>query len=60
MLFKLPYLNSNLALTLGYLNPALNNSAFVWSDFALRVKFHTVPIAFTSGIGNAEMSTVST
>ena len=27
MLFKLSYLNSNLALTLGYLNPALNNSA---------------------------------
>ena len=28
MLFKLSNLNSNLALTLGYLNPALNNSAF--------------------------------
>ena len=27
MLFKLPNLNSNLALTMGYLNPALNNSA---------------------------------
>ena len=27
MLFKLANLNSNLALTLGYLNPALNNSA---------------------------------
>ena len=27
MLFKLLNLNSNLALTLGYLNPALNNSA---------------------------------
>ena len=27
MPFKLSYLNSNLALTLGYLNPALNNSA---------------------------------
>ena len=26
MIFKLSYLNSNLALTLGYLNPALNNS----------------------------------
>ena len=26
MLFKLSNLNSNLALTLGYLNPALNNS----------------------------------
>ena len=29
MLFKLSNLNSNLALTLGYLNPALNNSAQV-------------------------------
>ena len=27
MLFKLSNLNSNLTLTLGYLNPALNNSA---------------------------------
>ena len=26
MIFKLSYLNSNLALTLGYLNPSLNNS----------------------------------
>ena len=26
MLFTLPNMNSNLALTLGYLNPALNNS----------------------------------
>ena len=29
MPFKLSYLNSNLALTLGYLNPSLNNSALV-------------------------------
>ena len=29
MLLKLSNLNSNLALTLGYLNPALNNSAQV-------------------------------
>ena len=29
MLFKLSNLNSNLSLTLGYLNPALNNSALV-------------------------------
>ena len=27
MIFKLSYLNSNLALTLGYLNPALKKSA---------------------------------
>ena len=31
MLFKLSNLNSNLAITLGYLNPALNNSAHVVS-----------------------------
>ena len=29
MLFKLSYLNSNFALTPGYLNPALNNAAQV-------------------------------
>ena len=29
MLFNLSNLNSNFALTLGYLNPALNNSALV-------------------------------
>ena len=37
MLFKLSYLNSNLALTLVYLDPAMNNSALgvskVRSDF---------------------------
>ena len=31
MLFKLSNLNSNLALTLGYINPALNNSALLQS-----------------------------
>ena len=35
MLFKLSNLNSNLALTLGYLNPALNNSAL---GFKLRLR----------------------
>ena len=29
LLFKLSYLNSNFALTLGYLNPALNNPALI-------------------------------
>ena len=29
MIFKLSYLNSNLALTLGYVNPALNNPALL-------------------------------
>ena len=34
MLFKLSNLNSNLTLTLGYLNPALNNSAEdLWSFY---------------------------
>ena len=32
MLFKLSNLNSNPALTLGYLNPALNNSTQVYKD----------------------------
>ena len=32
MLIKLSNLNSNLALTLGYLNPALNNSALTFKD----------------------------
>ena len=31
MIFKLSYLNLNLALILGYLNPALNNSALVYN-----------------------------
>ena len=30
MLFKLSNLNLNLALTLGYINPALNNSALMY------------------------------
>ena len=34
MLFKLSNLNSNLALTLGYLNLALNNSAQVAAEVA--------------------------
>ena len=33
MPFELSNLNSNLALTLGYLNPALNNSALETLDF---------------------------
>ena len=33
MLFKLSNLNSNLALTLGYLNPALSNPALETLDF---------------------------
>ena len=35
MLFKLSNLNSNLALTLGYLNPALNNLALTFNTSTL-------------------------
>ena len=38
MLFKLSNLNSNFVLTLGYLNPALNNSALVASYLKVRAK----------------------
>ena len=37
LLFKLSYLNSNFALTLGYLNPALNNRALIYN---LKVPFN--------------------
>ena len=37
MLFKLSNLNSNLALTLGYLNPALNNSALGFTKKYLKI-----------------------
>ena len=32
MLSKLSYLNSNIPLTLGYLNPALNDSALMYKN----------------------------
>ena len=35
MIFKLSYLNSNLSLTVGYLNSALNNSALTENVFLL-------------------------
>ena len=38
MIFKLSYLNSNLALTLGYLNPALNNSALWYKAKSISIK----------------------
>ena len=41
MLFKLSNLNSNLALTLGYLNPALNNSAQFSEQDANFARFRT-------------------
>ena len=40
MLFKLSNLNSNLALTLGYLNPALNNLALIYSLININLKMH--------------------
>ena len=45
MLFKLSNLNSNLALTLGYLNPALNNSALS-TKVCLCVLIVVVGVAF--------------
>ena len=48
MLFKLSNLNSNLALTLGYLNPALNNLALiytvVWLILTLKCSEHVFKI----------------
>ena len=41
MPFKLSNLNSNLALTPGYLNPALNNRALNFISFHLSQKQHT-------------------
>ena len=40
MLFKLSNLNSNLALTLGYLNPTLNNSAQNNMQTVVKGKIH--------------------
>ena len=42
MLFKLSNLNSNLAQTLGYLNPALNNSALIIGQRSLQILAETV------------------
>ena len=47
MLFKLSYLNSNFALTLGYLNPALNNPAqgfFSACSHCHSSQTHTYPV----------------
>ena len=44
MLLKLSNLNSNLALTLGYLNPALNNSALL--HYITAIKFMSEEIAY--------------
>ena len=54
MVFKLSNLNSNLALTLGYLNPAFNNSALgffgvlifspIWSSLSFEIQsYHHGP-----------------
>ena len=60
MLSTLSYLNSNIALTLGYLNPALNNSAQYCMQSLLIVAFvyrNTVPKARYT---NASDQTVNT
>ena len=47
MFFKLSNLNSNLALTLGYLNPALNNSALsVWMKIYNKVGLPLFQLSF--------------
>ena len=46
MLFKLSNLNSNLALTLGYLNPALNNSALVFMPYQWITDEYKLQIVF--------------
>ena len=54
MLFKLSYLNSNFALTLGYLNPALNNptKGETFYDRAQIACVQTSPISFWCNKGN--------
>ena len=52
MLFKLSNLNSNLAVTLGYLNPPLNNSApeqlqkFQWEEHDVPAKHMNAHLQF--------------
>jgi len=48
LLFKLLTLNSNLALTLGYLNPALNNSAQMFIGSGIYNLFFLVMIYWAS------------
>jgi len=48
MLFKLSNLISNLALTLGYLNPALNNSALIRCQTGLNAGGKTCIISFST------------
>ena len=59
MLLRLSNLNSNLALTLGYLNPALNNSAQVSSHFTHFVDFtlcFPLPGNVTDSLDDAEVA----
>ena len=55
MLFKLSNLNSNLALTLGYLNPALSNSALHftriigWGMFSYDNTSQQSPVSWREG-----------
>ena len=56
MLFKLSNLNSNLALTLGYLNPALNNSALGEERHCEAKSFdHGSDVMATLGHGPADL-----
>ena len=49
MLFKLSNLNSNLALTLGYLNPALNNWALSINSECKTYKYDLILIVVVKG-----------
>ena len=53
MLFELSNLNSNLALTLGYLNPALNNSA--QAKRQLTFSYVSQIFFFSSGTGSPNL-----
>ena len=50
MLFNLSNLNSNLALALGYLNPALNNATLVEFDYQPTLKFLFWVPSFVPGL----------
>ena len=42
--FELPYLNSNFALTQGYLNPALNNPALYYNALCIHAQWRVVTV----------------
>ena len=65
MIFMLSYLNSNLALTPGYLNPALNNSALVYilrtgffvTDYLHKPWFKLQSVSFQREFPSRDLST---